>query len=339
VETDVTEVLSEMRTNLDKFFDEKVYLSYSAINLLLFSPKAYSDKYIDKLKEDKTAKYLIEGKLIHCLLLTPTLLEEHYIRSDISLPPENTKKVIDFIFKNKVKDVDDIHEYEGLILSRLIDINLHQSLKEDSGRIAKILTPEAINYWNFLLKAKGKEVIDNEIYEYCENVVEVIRNDIEVLKVLGQTSNPFDDNENIEVFNELPVQADMERFPFGFKGILDNVVVDHIQKEIIINDFKTTSKPLVEFKETIEFYNYWIQALMYVVLVQKHFVQYEGYTIKFNFIVIDSFLQYYIFKVTEATLTKWLERFTSEIEPRLLYHFENRDFNLPWELATKKLVL
>lgn len=335
----VEEVLSDIRTNIDKFFDEKIYLSYSAISTLLYSPKVYADKYIDKVKEEKYSEHLLNGKVIHCLLLTPTHFEEEFIVSDVNLPSGNTKDMIDYIYSIRSDAAPLLKDYSTQILARLVKINLHQTLKEDELRLKKIITPEAINYWNFLIRGKGKNIIDQETFEYCQGAVETLRNDSEILSLLGQDLNPFNVLENKVVLNEHFLQMDIESLPFGFKGILDNIVIDNIEKVIIINDFKTTSKPLQDFKDSVTYYNYWIQAIIYIALVQESFKELEGYTIKFNFIVIDGFYNYYIFKVTEPTLDEWLSKFQSDIKPRLLYHFENRDFNLPWELATKKLVL
>lgn len=342
---DIEEVVA-IPDPIEEYYKKPLLLSYSAISLLLYSPRVYAEKYIYNLKEENTSKNLLEGSVIHLKLLTPELFDQKYIVSDVSLPGESVKKCIDYIFKNRGEDTS-LDTYDTSILAYLHSINLHQSLKDDKvltgdeKRLAKVKTPEALNYWNFLINAEGKEVIDTDINNYCDTVVSVLKEDVEILNLLGLNLNPFDLSNEIEVFNEhyLEIPSSELRYPFGFKGYIDNLKIDHKHKKIIINDFKTTGKELTKFKESVEFYNYWIQAIIYIALVNHNYNQSGEYTIEFNFLVIDSYQQYYVFSVKEATINAWLDKFDKDIIPQVIYHYNNKDFTLPYLLATKQLVL
>ena len=48
---------------------DKFNFSYSSLNKLLFSPSLFYKDYILQDREIRTDKHLVEGKLIHCLLL------------------------------------------------------------------------------------------------------------------------------------------------------------------------------------------------------------------------------------------------------------------------------
>ena len=100
---------------------------------------------------------------------------------------------------------------------------------------------------------------------------------------------------------------------FGLKGIIDNVVIDPKNEIVFINDLKTTNKNLQDFPETVEYYRYWMQAVIYKKLVQQtiwekedlnSLRQYDVYDYKFiiTFVVVDKFNQVYPFQVSQNTL-------------------------------------
>ena|SRR6056297_2861459 len=52
-----------------EFYENDFNFSYSSLNRLLISPGAFYKEYILKKKDDDFKKYLIEGTLIHYLVL------------------------------------------------------------------------------------------------------------------------------------------------------------------------------------------------------------------------------------------------------------------------------
>ena len=70
-----------MKRNFDKennFYSKKFKFSYSSLNKLLFSPSLFYRDYILEEREIKTDKHLIEGKLIHLLLLQPEEFDKEF---------------------------------------------------------------------------------------------------------------------------------------------------------------------------------------------------------------------------------------------------------------------
>ena len=143
----------------EEFYSKPLCLSYSGLNKLLYSPKVYYNHYVLKEREDKTEAYLIEGKVVHCLLLEDGSFQDKFIVSPASLPTDNTKKLVDKIFegiaKTENKDVS-LQSLSEPILAQLKEINLHQSLKTDDQRLSKVITEESISYFEFLKQRKGK---------------------------------------------------------------------------------------------------------------------------------------------------------------------------------------
>lgn len=332
-------LMEESIKTLEKdFYDKKFYLSYSSLNKLIWNPAVFYQHYVLGLKEEKQEAHLVQGKIIHALLLEPDKFEENFIVSEDNLPTGNLKAVIDRVFSHHrelLKNGDErklLGEFTDAILDIMKDMNYHQSLKTDGQRLDKAITQETQNYWSFLQNKGGKTLIDKESYEFCKNAVEIIKTNQNICNLIGCNINDFD---NKEVFNEIPLQIDASNRIFGIKGIIDNLVIDNDKKIIYINDIKTTSKDLKDFPETVEFYSYWMQAVIYCTLVSMKYQNLiaNGYEIKFHFIVIDRMFQSYAFPVKEDTLMGWLDKLNGALD-KAEWHFIRRSFDLPYEFAT-----
>lgn len=319
----------------DEFFSKHIYMSYSALNRLLFSPQLYYNDYILRNREPEVEKHLSEGKLIHCLLLTPDLFDDEFVVTPRDMPSDNTVKVLNKLllyrkFSDENLRSDDLLDYQEEILDILKDMNLHQALKTDTQRIEKVTLEKDVEYWNYLLRADGRTVVDDNQVESARTAVDRIKSRTQIMQLLGQMRDPM---ERIMVLNEFFIQHDFENrdLPFGVKGFLDNVVVDHDNRKIFINDLKKSSKNILSFKESIEYYRYDLQAAMYYTLVTHTLgEEYEGYEVEFRFVVVDNMAQVAPYFVSEKTMESWCKNLTEALA-KAAYHFETRSFDLPYE--------
>lgn len=328
----------------EEFYNKDFYFSYSSLNKLMWNPAVFYQMYVLGLKEESTSPSLIAGKVIHALLLNKEVFDEMFIISPSKLPSENTKLVVDRVFahyKELSSNGDsrtELKDYSDAILDVLVDINLHQSLKTDSQRLDKIISEDTISYWSFLKQKGNKELIDQQLYDYCIQAADILKQNPEINNIMGLNVSEFD---NIEVFNEIELSKKLDNYSFGLKGIIDNLVINHDEKKIYINDLKTTSKDLKDFPESVEYYSYWMQSTIYLILV---FFKYEellkqGYNISFNFVVIDKTFMTYCFSVSEQTQQIWFDRFTNEILLAANYHYTNKKYELPYKFCTKQVIL
>ncbi len=328
------------------FYDKKFYFSYSSINKLLYCPEIFYKEYILGEKDVKDETYLTEGRLIHCLLLEPDKFEQQFIVMTGKLPSENTKIVVDRVYSHHIElkasgvhKGDTLVDYQNAVIDVLLDMNLHQSLKTDDQRFAKIYTSDSAIYWEFLTKSEGKTIVDAQMYEKVKAIVEKIRQDSKVSKLL-KLDHSSEWWSTVEVFNEQPLEMELKKYPFGLKGIIDNFVVDPIESKIYVNDFKTTSKTLEDFPETIKFYRYDIQAAIYNLLVVNKYADLikQGYKVEFRFVVIDKNQQIYPFLVSEATMKEWTKGL-QEILKVCDYHYSNKDYTLPFKFKMEDVIL
>jgi hypothetical protein len=325
------------------FYKKPFKFSYSSLNKLMWNPQAFYQMYILGNREEKTESYLVNGKIVHALLLEADKFNDQFIVSPANLPTGNTRTVIDRVFSHATElhangdQRTELTEFSDAVLDVLKDINLHQALKTDQQRIDKMYTAEAMNYWDFLKDKGNKTLIDQETYDFCKTGVDLIKTNKSICDLIGCNLTEF---ENKEVFNEWPIECNINTKPFGLKGIIDNLVFDHDKKIIYINDIKTTSKDLKDFPESIEFYNYWLQAAIYSTMIASKFMKLidNNYEIKFHFVVIDRAYQVYAFPVRQDTLNTWFGKLTDVLN-KAEWHYTNKSYDLPYDFATGNVTL
>ena len=326
------------------FYSKPFEFSYSSLNKLMWSPQAFYQLYVLANKEERTESYLVNGKIIHALLLEEDKFNDQFVISPTNLPTGSTRTVVDRVFYHHVElsnsgdQRTEFNEFSDAVLDVLKDINLHQSLKTDQQRIDKMYTAEAESYWNFLKTKGNKTLIDQETYDFCKTGVDLIKMNKDICSLIGCNVTEFD---NKEVYNEIPMNCQVVDKSFGLKGIIDNLIIDHDKKIIYINDIKTTSKDLKDFPESIEFYNYWMQAAIYTTMVAVKYmslIDHDDYQIKFHFVVIDKLYQVYAFPVRNETMTVWFNKLTDVLD-KAEWHYFNKNFTLPYEFATGSVTL
>ena len=327
------------KTKEDLFYKGEFNFSYSSLNKLLFSPKLFYREYILKERETRMDKHLVEGRLIHLLLLEPDKFDEEFVMSPVKMPTDSVKKILKIVSSRivdpsnymKLKDLDD------QILEALKEENLYQSFKEDQKRLDKIITEESEAYFKFL-QTTGKTIIDADTLARCVDRVVIIRLNDNAKKLLMQEATDFE-MDTIQVHNEKFLDCKLNDFKFGLKGYIDKYIVDDESKTITIVDLKTTAKPLENFAETVDFYNYWLQAAIYSLLVIKNVDENQKkYKIIFKFVVIDKYDQVYVFPVSEETLKVWANGLKVTLE-EANYHYSERKYSLPYAFANGNVTL
>lgn len=326
---------------LDKFYEESFKFSYSGINKLLYSPVVFYNHYILKEREDTVDAHLVAGRAIHCLILEEETFDKQFLITPSKLPTGNNKYVVDMCFKAYVDQSDEtleLSDFDQVILDTLGSIDLHQKLKTDEQRVDKMLTDLNKKYFTYLKSRGDKTLISQEMYDSCKEAVDYVKLDDKVVSLLqiGETNT-----DTFKVLNEQFLEMDLEEYDFGLKGVLDNVVVDYDNKMLFVNDLKTTTKPIQEFADSVDYYRYWMQAVIYNKLAIANYLKGQNlkdWNIYTTFIVVDKFNCVYPFQVSDETFKEWEKQFEDILE-RVDYHYSNRDYNLPYELAVGNLKL
>ena len=331
-----------------EFFSKPFFFSYSSLNRLLLAPNIFYKEYILKEKEIRTGKHLIAGTLIHFLLLEGNNFDDKFVITPEALPSDNSQLVANEVFKAYEAMIKEdpsrtdlqLGDFKDAILAALLDINLHQNLKDtkdgkgDDKRVAKIVEPRTEAYFEYLKVKDTKEIIDSALLDYCSLAVQKIKENEKICDLLGM--NREIDGSTFGVYNEIPLQMELKDYPFGLKGIIDNMTIDTEKKIININDFKTSGKSLSDFKDTVEYWKYWLQAVVYIKLAKEFFKEVikddPAWVIDFRFVVFDKYDHLYAYPVSPETLIAWEHEYTLVMESAR-YHYEAKDFTLPYEFA------
>jgi hypothetical protein len=329
--------LDSLNSDLTRFYNEKFYFSYSGINKLLQSPRWFYNHYILNQKEDSTDAHLIAGRALHCLLLEPDKFDDQFVMLPGKIPTDSNKIILEHIFYHNYLPLQNetltLEDFPTDILNQLLVNNLYQSLKTDAQRLDKILTDNNKEYFTFLKIKESKTVIDASVKSKAEESLISLKADD---RVMGLLQLGHDNSNGVTVYNEVALKTDLIDFKFGLKGFADSIVVDENTKTIFISDLKTTNKSIQSFPSTLEFYRYDVQAAIYCIMGFNNLIKERSdaseWKIVFTFIVIDKYNQVYPFQVSDETLNVWMENFSGLLNV-LNYHYENRDYTLPYELA------
>lgn len=327
-----------------EFYSKPFYFSYSALNRLLTAPSIFYQEYILKNREIKTEKHLLEGQVTHYLVLENLNYDDKFVTVP-ELPSPNSMKVATMVFDTykervaeDVKNADlELKDFVPEVLEILEEINLHQSVGEDK-RAYKVIEPKTEKYFEFLKKAGKREIVDSGILDKCTIAADEIKKNQKIRKLLGM--DLVNDGIKFGVYNELDLRMELEGFPFGLRGIIDNMVVDVDNKTVYINDFKTTSKSLVDFPESVEYWNYWLQAVIYLRLAMDFLktVVDNTWTFQVHFVVSDQYNHSYAFPVSNDSLMNWFKR-TNEVMAEAKWHYENKNYTLPYKFVAGEVTL
>ena len=327
----------------EQFYSNKEFkFSYSSLNKLLFSPSLFYKDYILNDREIRTDKHLVEGKLVHCLVFEPENLTKKFKIVPDQTPTDSVRNILHKLHEKYGKIHADLMsvEIQPAILEILTNENLYQSLKEDSARLIKVQTEQSKIYWEFI-NDSNIDVIDQDTLYKCKEQAENIKSNKDVMSIFEEVQTDFE-LDPIETYAERYLTSDLSKMPFGLHGYVDYYKINHTDKLVTICDLKTTSKSISDFKETVDFYNYWLQAAIYCKLVyanlSKEVDDVDSYEILFKFVVVDKYNQVYPFDVSEETLNNWAMSLANVIKAAE-YHYNERNYLLPYEFLVGSIKL
>jgi len=111
---------------------------------------------------------------------------------------------------------------------------------------------------------------------------------------------------------------------------------------IFINDLKTTGKSIQDFPEAVEYYKYWIQAVIYTILASDKFLKDKPdaaeWKVQVTFIVIDKYNLVYPFQVSAETMSQWKSDFKNVLQIAK-WHYTQKKYDLPFDLAVGNIKL
>jgi hypothetical protein len=286
----------------------------SASDIKLFAKdrmKFYYQKVLGEKRKEITSDSIVLGSLIdYCLSDCKGSWQEFEQNFDDKFILLSVKKgsgqlflLTDLLYEFTLRDMDE----EGNITSSFsnrFEEAFDSLQKEDKFKGKKVewaleqfKDSDAEIYFSENLKAINKLAVDEWMLSKCKSIVENVLIDENVKHL-------FEEKENVNNLGKYIVEWEYKGLKA--KSELDNLTIDHNTKEIIITEIKSTWD-LEDFERTYLKLRYDLASIYYYKAIQYTFKELQDYTIKFQFLVIDTSpqgLNPLIYKVSLKDLDK-----------------------------------
>ena len=97
------------------------------------------------------------------------------------------------------------------------------------------------------------------------------------------------------------------------------------------------------FKDSIDYFSYWIQMAIYhelvLIYLKNKSINFNNLKIIPTFIVIDKYQNVYPFEVSKETFSAWISRTKINVISKAKYHYNEKNYSLPYEFLKGKIML
>lgn len=177
-------------------------LSYSTLSK--FNREGFDN--LEHLFDKTESPSLLFGSIVDCILTgTEEEFNDRFFVADFPELPEKQKEIVESIFHaaQPGESWDDITD--AVILSCIVANNYQSNWKQET-RI-KVIREAGREYYDLLVLANGKTVINRQLYQDALSCVEILKQS-ESTKWYFEEDNPF--NKNIERLYQLKFKGSYE---------------------------------------------------------------------------------------------------------------------------------
>lgn len=284
----------------------------SASDIKLFNQdriKFYHQKVLGEKRKEKISDSLTLGTLIdYCLSDCKGSWQEFEQNFDDRFILLSVKKgtgqlflLADLLYEFTIRDMNEEGNITSSFSIRFEEaFNRLQEQDKFKGKkvewaLEQFKDSEAETYFSENLKAIDKLAVDSWMLDKCKFIVENVLIDDNVKHL-------FEERENVDNFGKYVVEWEYKGLKA--KSELDNLTINHNTKEIIITEVKSTWDS-EDFERTYLKLRYDLAAIYYYKAIQYTFQDLPDYTIKFQFLVVDTSpqgLRPLIYKVSDLDL-------------------------------------
>lgn len=340
----ITGMLRQQRT--EQQYRQVELDSSSSLKCFLDSPIKYFKEYIvgeKKREEDDRSK--VVGSICHCLLLED---QEAFNRKFYMTTVENRPSGYMLEFVNALYRFTEMNCSENGEVLVSFDYLLEQAYRESGYKISKQQVinkfvdgskgPSAESYYNQLreVRRRGLIVATEDEMSSGEKIAEELRRNEFTGPIFNQ-----EDNERYRVYKEMQVEG-FEIDGLKMKGMLDHVLVDHVNKTVQPTDLKVTWSVRNFFNEYYLQRKAYLQAYVYQKATEAVLSEIAGPDYKvlpIQFVAADSIGLYHplIYRLTQSDLDDayygfevrgWRYPGVQEVIENLLWAKENENFRI-----------
>lgn len=241
-------------------YGSKILASSSGIRTFAKSgPQEFKKQFVDNLKSSSDAPYFTVGKLVELFITGKTdVIDRDYVIADFSefasVPDGLMGTYYSVLLENTLASIrtEQTTDYEAARISNrelaYSEAGFKWSLETVEKNFSGLL--ERFNA-ELLVRASGKIVIDKNIYNTAFSAANCLTSDPTLRELVFNLSDDWVILDDVCIV--LPHS----------KCRIDRLLINEKTKTVHIIDFKTTSKNLMLFGESIEKYGYAIQLAFY----------------------------------------------------------------------------
>lgn len=273
------------------------------------------------------------GSLVDDLTNDDIDIENKYYIYNGSKPTATLGKLCNIITKN----YSELPEKKE-ILEIVKKNNFWSTTKDDIKLVSKYNVPEFWEYLRAIFFSKNKKIISSEKYELSKELCQI-------LKSHDFSKHIFENNDLIDRYNQFTFN--ITYMDVVLRGMMDFLIVNHIDKTIQIIDLKTGQYKGLEFIINFIKFKYYIQESVYTLKKVEQFICKElnlkGYTmLPFQFLYISVYEKIPLVYTTTDLWHKagrlgyysgtYYNKGLDELIQEIKWHVNNNVYNLPKEI-------
>lgn len=309
------------------YFSEKYsdYVSNSRLSLINPEQEGSPEKYF-KERPSLYLDSLVLGSAVHSMILQP---ESYFIVEGVNRPTAKAGFMADALYKfgklptdeEIIAASDKIDYYKGKMNSKKI-----QDLKEKCSTYWRTRTDweDAHQY-----ETKTPIFLDERKRDAVAGMLNTYEGYDEFHKLLqpeGILEPPVTGNEKTILLDVEASVEDKEPIILRLKSKLDNFSINKDENLIMVNDLKTSSKPINMFKGAFNKYHYYRELGMYMWLLSlcaKKFYDLDKPKMEANCLVLETFPDYNgcVYPLTNKDLQRGFNEFKTLLKLVAYYKF------------------
>ena len=249
------------------YYEDMSRISNSNIGWFLKKGPQYLKDMLDGKEEGLKLPQLERGSMIHEYILQPEEFWKDYTILDFEIPKVKQQKLL-CEYYHKAKETMPLDSEENQLLYAYDSSYSNKKSNEIKIKEAKEIIDSNQEYLKYLKNADTKKVIS-----FADlTLLKTIKSNLQEHKKANELL--FDFADSYEVHNEFHINWEYpnasEFGDLSCKSLLDRVMIDKVNKKIILIDLKTTSD-VYNFKHSVEEFDYYRQVSYYWLAIHWYF--------------------------------------------------------------------
>ena len=246
------------------YYSDSSRISNSAIGWFLSKGPKYLRDMLDGKEEGLKLPQLERGTMIHEYILQPDEFWKDYVILDYEVPKVKQQKDFCEAYASSLELVED---------DKLLNAYRSSYSNTKSPEIALNEAKTLVLKYGQYIEAIKKQQNNKKIISFADlNMLNKIKENLQAHKAANKLL--FEVPTTYECHNEFHINWEA-KLPAGIvqcKSLLDRLMIDNVNKKIILIDLKTTSN-VYDFKHSVESFDYYRQIAYYLFAITWYMIE------------------------------------------------------------------